>query len=115
MGNGGRSCIYFPEFDEDEDLYDEFEAIVSFNSGFVSTVKGVRLSKEGKDSDELLPTLEVNYVNECDNVYWTDAANMDNLFYSDMADFVKRNIDKAITPEEYEALESCNDDDDEND
>ena len=101
MENDGRTCIYFSEDEEDEDVYDDFTAIVSpgiFVSEYTSTVKGVRLSQEEE------PSLEVNYIDEFDKVYWTDAANMDSLFYSDMADFVKRNIDKAITPEECEQL-----------
>lgn len=111
MENNGRSCIYFSEGDEDN--YDDFSAIVSpgfFQSEYVDNVKGVRVAKEGEDPYGEFPALEINYVATCDDeCYWTSANNMDSLFYADLADFVKNNLDKAITPEEYEALESNDD------
>lgn len=109
MENNGRSCIYFDEYNEyNEDFYNDFKAIISpgvFVSEYADNVKGVRIAKEGEDPYGEFPALEINYVaTRDDECYWTSANNMGSLFYADLADFVKNNLDKAITPEEYEAL-----------
>lgn len=108
MENDGRSCIYFSVNDEEnEDDNDDFRAIVStgyFLSNEVNNVIGVRVAKEGEDPYGEIPALEVCEYIDDDEIFWTDARYLDHLFYPDLADFVKRNIDKAITPEECEAL-----------